>query len=124
MLCASLNCLFLDKQFDKIPDSEPSPLQVEALTHLGQDVADFLSDSDGPLEATCWEDVMKKSAVTYSGEEVYPAEDLVPLRLDQSFPDPRYGGAVPVLSVVEGCLRRQLMDPVNLLLPEEQWGEM
>ena len=122
--CATLNCLFLDKQLHKIPDVEPTSLQVEALRFLLQDVTEFFADCDGPLEPTSWDEVMRKSAVSYTGEEVYPAEDLSPSRLDQSFPDPRYGGAVPVLSVVEGCLRRQLMDPENLLLPEEQWGGM
>ena len=89
-----------------------------------QDVSDVLADCDGPLEPTPWDEVMRKGAASYTGEEVFPAEDLSPSRLDQSFPDPRYGGAVPVLSVVEGCLRRQLMDPEDLLLPREQWGEM
>ena len=41
MLCGALNCLFLDKQYHKVPETEPSPLQVEALRHLHQDVTDF-----------------------------------------------------------------------------------
>ena len=68
LLCATLNCLFLDKQVHKTPDAEPTSLQVEALRYLLQDVSEFLADCDGPLEPTCWDEVMRKSAVSYTGE--------------------------------------------------------
>ena len=105
MLCATLNCLFLDKLCHKILDPEPTSLQVEALSYLLQDVSEFLAECDGSLGPTSWDEVMRKSTVSYTGEEVFPAEDISPPRLDQSFPDRRQGGAVPVLLVVEGCLR-------------------
>ena len=64
LLCATLNCLLLDKQLHKSPDAEPTPLQFEALKYLLQDVSEFFADCDGPLEPTSWDEVMRKSAVS------------------------------------------------------------
>ena len=53
---------------------------------------------------------MKSSAVSYTGVEVYPAEELDPDRLSDALPAPKYGGAVPMVDVVDALLMHTIKD--------------
>ena len=121
LLCACMNLLFLGPQFDKVPVCSPCPLQIEALGNLASEVEFFIDDLNTVLVAADWEALMKSTAVSYTGEEVFPAEELDHARLCDTFPAPKHGGAVPMVQVVDASLRHILLHPELLIMPKEQW---
>ena len=124
LLCACMNFLFLGAQLHKVPASSPCRLQLDALENLASEVDSFIGDLDDLFTEADWETMMKATAVSYTGEEVYPAEPLDPARLGDTFPAPKYGGAVAMMDVVDAPLRCALQDPKSLILPEEEWGPL
>ena len=59
-----------------VPVGPPSQAQVLATQLLANEVHVFLEQCGGPLPELDWETEMKSSAVSYTGEEVYPSEVL------------------------------------------------
>ena len=116
-----MNILFLGPQYDKVPVCSPCPLQIEALGNLASEVEFFIDDLNTVLVAADWEALMKSTAVSYTGEEVFPAEELDHARLCDTFPAPKHGGAVPMVQVVDASLRHTLLHPELLIMPKEQW---
>ena len=108
----------------KVPASSPCRLQLDALENLAAEVDSFIGDLDDLFTEADWETMMKATAVSYTGEEIYPAEPLDPARLGDTFPAPKYGGAVAMMDVVDAPLRCALQDPKSLILPEDEWGPL
>ena len=116
-----MNLVFVGPQFDKVPVCSPCPLQIEALDNLASEVESFIDDLNTILVVAAWEGLMKSTAVSYTGEEVFPAEELHHTRLNDTFPAPKHGGAVPLVQVVDASRRHTLLHPELLIMPPEQW---
>ena len=123
-LCGALNYEFVGESTQRLSSAAPSRLQAAALGRLTEEVETYPTDTEGAFAPKDWESEMKASAVSYSGEEIFPAEDLVPSRLAEALPPASFGAAVEATKVCEGSLKQRLADPEALLLPHSARGEL
>ena len=121
---ASLNRLYMGPSAAKVPSGFLNEVQRSCVAALGKDVDLLFRDVAGPMPAVDWEATMKATAVSYTGEEVYPAEPLCLERLAPALPSATQGGAIDVLEVVDDSLRHLLEDPRRLLRRKEERSEM
>ena len=121
---ASLNLLYVGPSAEKVALGTLNEVQKACLSALGQDIGLLFKDVSGALPVVDWDSTMKATAVSYTGEEVYPAELLSLERLAPALPSAAQGGAINVLEVVDPSLRHLLEDPRRLLRNREERGEM
>ena len=98
---------------------QPTSAQVRATELLADEVNVFLDQCGGAFPSVEWDSELKASAVSYTGEEIYPSEPLHLDRLLEGLPPVEAASSVNVLDVCEGWVRQALLDPTSVLKAEE-----
>ena len=102
----------------------PTKVQEEALQRLGDEVAVFLEINRHDIKREEWQHVLTQKAVSYDGDEVYPAERLDWSRLQEALPPPEACGAVNATDVSEGAVRAALLNPELVMRDESELEDL
>ena len=114
------------KRASRLTFGPATKAQHQALVRLGC-CADLLCElNPDALEATDWKTALKTSSVSYSGDEVCIAEALTFAQVAPGLPPPGVAASIPIVSLLEGSAREDLLNPATALLEPEEisatWG--
>ncbi|CAK0842773.1 unnamed protein product, partial [Prorocentrum cordatum] len=108
----------------KVRHGPASAVQLKALRLLARSVGTFLCQYEGSVANLDWTQELKSSAVSYTGMEVYPAEQLDRERLLLALPSKEACGSVLATEVSEGWIRSVLEHPEWVMKSPAELGEM
>ncbi|CAK0812662.1 unnamed protein product, partial [Prorocentrum cordatum] len=108
----------------KVRHGPASAVQLKALRLLARSVGTFLCQYEGSVANLDWTQELKSSAVSYTGMEVYPAEQLDRERLLLALPAKEACGSVLATEVSEGWIRSVLEHPEWVMKSPAELGEM
>ncbi|CAK0818913.1 unnamed protein product [Prorocentrum cordatum] len=108
----------------KVRHGPASAVQLKALRLLARSVGTFLCQYEGSVANLDWTQELKSSAVSYTGMEVCPAEQLDRERLLLALPPKEACGSVLATEVSEGWIRSVLEHPEWVMKSPAELGEM
>ncbi|CAK0870953.1 unnamed protein product, partial [Prorocentrum cordatum] len=108
----------------KVRHGPASAVQLKALRLLARSVGTFLCQYEGSVANLDWTQELKSSAVSYTGMEVYPAEQLDRERLLLALPSKEACGSALATEVSEGWIRSVLEHPEWVMKSPAELGEM
>ena len=104
-------------------DSAPSSSQQAALRNISCLVEYFVRSPLDLRVGRCFEELVRSKGVDYAGEEVLHA---LPVRLGEilpGLPADNVAGTLKAASVASGDVLKWLQNPMECILPEDQWPD-
>ena len=121
LMVAALNYEYaLGKQLPAafLPMGPPTAAQSSALVRLAWCVERLVLRDPGKLRAIDWETELKGKMISYDGQEVQTAANMTLTQLAPGLPSRSLVASIPAEGIASGEVRRCLLDPSRVLLPE------